>query len=115
MLEEEARKKKEILDNTTYEKGSYEYSVIEQEFFDARNAANAAQDQMLSDAETWAESLKALLEAELDELADILEKSLSGEFGTLDNMIESMERANSLQEEYLTSRNQIYETNKLMR
>ena len=115
MLEEEARKKKEILDNTTYEKDSYEYSVIEQEFFDARNAANAAQDQMLSDAEAWAESLKALLETELDELADILEKSLSGEFGTLDNMIESMERANSLQEEYLTSTNQIYETNKLMR
>jgi hypothetical protein len=28
MLEEEARKKKEILDNTTYDKDSYEYSVI---------------------------------------------------------------------------------------
>jgi t-SNARE complex subunit (syntaxin) len=70
---------------------------------------------MLEDAEAWAESLKSLLDTELAELADILEKSLSGEFGSLDNMMTAMERASSLQEEYLTTTNQVYETNKLMR
>jgi hypothetical protein len=70
---------------------------------------------MLEDAETWAESLKALLETELEELGDNLEKALAGDFGSLDYMMTSMERANSLQEEYLTTTNKVYETNKLMR
>ena len=93
---------------------TYEESVIKQQWLDAQAAADEAQNQMLEDAEAWAESLKSLLETELAELADILNESLSGEFGSLDNMMTAMERANSLQEEYLTTTNQVYETNKLM-
>ena len=117
MLAEEAKNKKAAWDAAKNDDSlsDYEKSVIEQQWLDAQNAANEAQSQMLEDAEAWAEALKSLLETELAELADILEKSLSGEFGSLDNMISSMERANSLQEEYLTTTNQIYETNKLMR
>lgn len=94
---------------------TYEESVIKQQWLDAQAAADEAQNQMLDDAAAWAESLKSLLETELAELADILNESLSGEFGSLDNMMTAMERASSLQEEYLTTTNQVYETNKLMR
>jgi hypothetical protein len=93
----------------------YEKSVIEQQWLDAQAAANEAQDQMLSDAAAWAEALKSLLETELEELSEQLNKALSGEFGSLDNLMTQMDRANSLQEEYLTTTNKIYETNKLMR
>ena len=93
----------------------YQKDVIKQQWLDAQNAANDAQNQMLEDAQAWAEALKTLLETELDELADNLETALAGDFGSLDYMMTSMERANSLQEEYLTTTNKIYETNKLMR
>lgn len=93
----------------------YEKSVIEKQWLDAQNAANEAQSKMLEDAQAWAEALKSLLETELEELGENLEKALAGDFGSLDYMMTSMERANSLQEEYLTTTNKIYETNKLMR
>jgi hypothetical protein len=89
--------------------------IVKQKWLDAQNAANEAQDQMLSDAEAWAESLKAVLENRLSELADVLNKALSGDFDNLDQMNLAMERKNSLQEEYLTTTNQVFETNKLMR
>ena len=93
----------------------YEKEMLKQQWLDAQNAANEAQDQMLSDAEAWAEALKAVLENELSSLSDILNNALSGEFNSLDEMNEAIERKNSLQEEYLTKTNQIYETDKLMR
>jgi hypothetical protein len=70
---------------------------------------------MLSDAEAWAEALKAVLENRLAEFGQALENALTGEWGSFEQMTTSMERANSLQEDYLTTTNQIYETNKLMR
>ena len=70
---------------------------------------------MLSDAEAWAEALKAVLENRLAELGQTLENSLTGKWGSFDAMTTAMQRANSLQEDYLTTTNQIYETNKLMR
>lgn len=117
MLAQEAADKKAAWDALNKGLGdelTYEESVIKQQWLDAQAAADEAQNQMLEDAAAWAESLKSLLETELAELADILNESLSGEFGSLDNMMTAMERANSLQEEYLTTTNQVYETNKLM-
>lgn len=117
MLAQEAADKKaawEALGKGLGDELTYEESVIKQQWLDAQAAADEAQNQMLEDAEAWAESLKSLLETELAELADILNESLAGEFGSLDNMMTAMERANSLQEEYLTTTNQVYETNKLM-
>ena len=92
-----------------------ELELLEKNWQDAEAVANEAQDQMLSDAEAWAEALKALLENELNDLGQTLENQLSGKWGSFDEMTTAMERANSLQEEYLTTTNQIYETNKLMR
>jgi hypothetical protein len=68
---------------------------------------------MLSDAEAWAEALKAVLENDLAEFGQTLENALTG--GTsFDTLTTQMERAVSLQEDYLTTTNKIYETNKLI-
>ena len=94
--------------------GSNEYETYKKNWIAAQAAANEAQDAMLSKTEEWAETMKAIVEAELSELAKIMEESLTG--GTsFDELLTSMERRSSLQEEYLTTTNQIYETNKLMR
>ena len=90
-------------------------NMIKENWEAAEAAASEAQDQMLSDAEAWAESLTSLLENELAKLADILNESLSGDFDSLDQLSLAMERKNSLQEEYLTTTNKIYETDKMMR
>ncbi len=92
-----------------------ELEILKKNWQDAEAAANEAQEQMLSDAEAWAEALRAVLENKLSEVGQALENSLTGEWGSFDQMTTAMERANSLQEEYLTTTNQIYETNKLMR
>lgn len=91
-----------------------ELELIKANWDAAEASANEAQDKMLSDAEAWAEALKAVLENKLADLGQTLENALTG--GTsFDTINTQMERAQSLQEEYLTTTNQIYETNKLMR
>jgi hypothetical protein len=59
---------------------------------------------MLSKTEEWAEAMKAVVENELAGLAKTMEESLTG--GTsFDELLTSMERRSSLQEEYLTTTN----------
>ena len=89
--------------------------AYEQRWLDAQEASNEAQDQMLSDAADWAEKMQAQLDNALGQFAQELENALTGEFGSFDAMSTSLERAQSLQEDYLTTTNKIYETNKLMR
>jgi hypothetical protein len=68
---------------------------------------------MLADTEAWLEAEKALVENQLNELAQDLENAFTG--NTSFNFIATqMERAQSIQEEYLTTTNKIYETNKLI-
>lgn len=74
----------------------------------------AAQDDMYSKTEEWLEDMKALYENKLADLGEQLEKALTGGI-SFDELTTAMERSSSLQEEYLTTTNQIYETNKLMR
>lgn len=91
-----------------------ELEILKQNWDEAETAANEAQEQMLSDAEAWAEKMKEVLENKLAGFGQTLENALTG--GTsFDTMTGALERASSLQEEYLTTTNQIYETNKLMR
>ena len=96
-------------------KTGYELEVLEQQWLDAENAAAEAQEQMLADAENWAETMRMILENSLAKFADELEDALTGEFGSFDELTTSLDRARSLQEEFLTDTNKIYETNKLMR
>ena len=91
-----------------------EKAFLEKEWEAANTAMMEAQQDMLDKTEAWAESLRAILENKLSGFAQDLENALTG--GTsFDTLTTSMERAASLQEEYLTTTNQIYETNKLMR
>ncbi len=92
-----------------------EIEMYEQQWKDAQEAASEAQDQMLSDVETWIDKINAVLENKLADMAQALEKGLTGGFGSFDELNTSLERSKSLQEEYLTTTNKIYETNKLMR
>ena len=94
--------------------GSNEYETYKKNWQAAQEAANDAQDEMLSKTEEWAETMKAVVEAEFAELAKTMEETLTGG-KSFDELLTSMERRSSLQEEYLTTTNQIYETNKMMR
>lgn len=96
------------------EVGSNEYETYKKNWQAAEAAAQESQDAMLAKTEEWAEAMKSIIENELAEFADILEKSLTGGV-SFDELMTSMERRSSLQEEYLTTTNKIYETNKLMR
>jgi hypothetical protein len=71
------------------------------------------QEEYLSKAEAYASALNAVLENSLAMYGQQLENALTG--GTsFDQMATKMERMVSLQEEYLTATNKIYETEKLM-
>lgn len=96
------------------EVGSNEYETYKKNWQAAQAAADEAQESILSKTEEWAQAMKSIIENELAEFADILEKSLTGGV-SFDELLTSMERRSSLQEEYLTTTNKIYETNKLMR
>ena len=112
MLQSQADAKK-----AAYEAASTpeEAELLKKEWEAAQIAANEAQDEMLSKTEEWAEAMTAVAQNKLKGLGQALEDALTAGFGgSFDAMTTSMERANSLQEEYLTTTNQIYETNKLM-
>ena len=88
--------------------------LYKKEWEAAQEAADEAQSEMLSKTEEWAEAMRVVVENKLAGLAKSLEEALTG--GTsFDQINLQLERAVSLQEEYLTTTNQIYETNKLMR
>ena len=73
-----------------------------------------AQDKVLSLTEEWAENMRAVIENNLAEASDKLEKSLTNGFG-FEYLLDQWDKMNTQQEEYLDKTNQIYETNKLMR
>ena len=79
----------------------------------AQEAANEAQDQMLSKTKEWAEATKQIIENEFAKMGEDLGRALAGGI-SLDELLTTMEHRSSLQEEYLTTTNKIYETNKLM-
>lgn len=90
------------------------YELYKENYEAAYGYMVEAQDNMYSTTEAWLETMKELYQTQLEEIGKTLEESLTG--GTsFDELTTAMERSASLQEEYLTTTNQIYETNKLMR
>ena len=84
------------------------------QYEEAIKHSTEAEENYLSKVESYAESVKAVFENTLSEFGQDLENALTG--GTsFDQINSNLERAASIQEEYLTTTNQIYETNKLMR
>jgi predicted transcriptional regulator len=114
MYKEQAKDRLAEYQNALAQGNAVAAELYLQQYEAALSAANEAEDNYLSKAEEWAEALKAVLENKLADLGAELEDALTGGM-SFDAIATSMERANSLQEEYLTTTNKIYETNKMMR
>jgi hypothetical protein len=78
------------------------------------DALDAAQEEMLSLTEEWAEARRAIIENHMAKAADELEKSLTNGYG-FEFLNDEWDKMNTRQEEYLDNVNKVYETNKLMR
>ena len=114
MYAAEAETKRQLYEDAVASGNVEAAEVYKREWEAAESAAMEAQSEMLEKTEAWAEAMRAVVENQLSSLAKTLEQSLTG--GTsFDYINTQLERAASLQEEYLTTTNQIYETNKLMR
>ena len=114
MYQQQADQKKKLLDEAIARGDEAAAEIYQKEWEAATEAAMEAQSDMLDKTEEWAEAMRAVVENELAGLAKSLEQALTGG-SSFDNINTQLERAVSLQEEYLTTTNQIYETNKLMR
>ena len=114
MYQQQADQKKKLLDEAIARGDEAAAEIYQKEWEAAIEAAMEAQSDMLDKTEEWAEAMRAVVENELAGLAKSLEQALTGG-SSFDNINIQLERAVSLQEEYLTTTNQIYETNKLMR
>ena len=94
--------------------GEKELELYTKNWEAANEKMQEAQDEMLSKTEAWAEAMREQIENALNLENRNLEKILTGEFGNFDQLITSMDRAQSLQDNYLTETNKIYELDKLV-
>jgi hypothetical protein len=78
--------------------GSNKYETYKKNWEAAQQAANEAQENMLAKTEEWAEAMRAVVENNLQGLAAELEATLTNG-SNFDTILNSMERANNLQEE----------------
>lgn len=114
MYKQQAEEKRALYEEAVENNDLAAAELYKKEWEAAQEAADEAQSEMLSKTEEWAEAMRVVVENKLAGLAKSLEEALTG--GTsFDQINLQLERAVSLQEEYLTTTNQIYETNKLMR
>ena len=113
LVKQEADAKK-ALDEAIADGDEAAVELLKKNWDAARDALDEAQDEMLSMTEEWAEAMKAVTENNMKKIADTLEKTLTSG-STFETMMDSFDKLNKRQEEYLTKTNQIYETNKLMR
>lgn len=90
----------------------YELKMLEEKLYQSKLAVDAAEEQYLSSLETTGELAQAILENNLNKAQQKLEKSLFGM--SAEDYMTDMERRNKLQEEFLTTTNKMYETNKLI-
>lgn len=113
-LADEAIKKKQAMNDALARGDAEAAELYENEWKAAEEKMREAQDNMLSMAEEWASKLKEVLENKLAGIADALENALTGG-RSFDELSMQMEHAQGIQEEYLTTTNKIYETNKMIR
>lgn len=113
-LADEAVKKKQAMNDAIARGDAAAAEFFKTEWEAAEQAARDAQEDMLSRAEEWAGKLKEVLENKLSGISEILENALTGG-RSFDELSMQMEHAQGIQEEYLTTTNKIYETNKMIR
>lgn len=97
--------------------GSKEREMIEEEYKAITDAVIEAEEQIYSTTQAIGELAGQILENDLNKAIKELEKGmLEGTgFDKIDDYLEKIDRLNKSQEEYLTTTNAIYETNKLIR
>ena len=75
---------------------------------------NEAEEKMLASAEDYLQNYENLWQNTLDAVRDKWDKLATDGMGW-DALLDSMDRAKSIQDEYLTTTNKLYETNTLLR
>lgn len=81
----------------------------------AIEAAIQAEEKMYSDLEAFIQSINDLFDVFKNKALSEFEDAITGIYGSFDYLNSSMERAQSIADEYLTTTNKLYETNELMR
>lgn len=95
--------------------GEKEKELLEQKLEDARLAATEAKEVWLTSIEEISEYAEALLDLALEEAGKNFAEKLFGENESFDSIQDSLDKLNTQQEEFLTTTNKVYETNKLIR
>ena len=114
MYAAEVKKYEDDIENGVYASMTdAEKELFDKEYQAALQKASEAEEEFLSNAEATVEAWKTKMQNELDGFGKDLEKALTGDT-SFEWLTTTMERMNSLHEEYLTTTNKIYETNKLM-
>ena len=93
--------------------GSEEWELYNKNWEAAVDKAQEAEEQMLSDAETFLKNLRTQFENTLSQIGETLTKSLTG-FSSTELLDLSLEGAQQSSENFLTNTNKIYETNKMI-
>lgn len=112
MMKAEEERKYNLMQSAV--KDSEAYEMYKKEWEAASAATSTAQEEMLAATVEWAQSMRAVIENNFAGFAQDLEHALTGGV-SFDTLTQQLQHAQSLQENYLTTTNQIYETTKLMR
>lgn len=97
-----------------YETAESLYKATKNAWESAAEAKREVEAEMLQATIDYAEASKAILENTFSQIKRDLEKTLTGGL-SFNEITSQMDRASTIQEEYLTTTNKIYETTKLMR
>ena len=122
MFKQQATDAKAALDKyveaagNSLDKEDAKYQLLEKRWLDATEKAEESQQNMLEKTQAWGEAMRASVQYNMEEITKELEKAfLSDKYSDFDSLLTAMERRSTLQEDYLTKTNQIYETTKMIR
>ena len=96
------------------EVGSAAWDLYNEELQAITQATMEAEEEMLSKTEAWAEAMKATMENTFASAAYEMEMMMTQGLG-FDALSNSLDRLSTFQEEYLTTTNEIFELEKMMR
>jgi hypothetical protein len=88
--------------------------ILEKQLEATEKAIEKSQDAIYSTTAEWAKAMKEEIETNMKKISKAFEDALTDGIG-FEELMDSYDKLNTRQEEYLTKTNQIYETNKLMR
>ena len=93
------------------EKEQYEKDVLAKD----RELLQEWEKEEQSNFQSWIEALQEVHDNNINKIYQQFEDNLTSEYGSFSNLDASMQRQQSITDEYLTKTNQLYETNKMLR